>query len=95
MQSASQHPMVCEHLREVLEHLLASGAKVTYAGQAWSRNCRVWVYLDRVLDLAALRGQFALPACIKDHEHRGTHDGCERGLECELCKDGIMGPLPR
>jgi enterochelin esterase-like enzyme len=89
-----QQPVVCEHLRAVLADLLARGARVTFAGQAWSRNCRMWVYLDRALDLKELRARHSLGPSVIDHEHRGTHDGRERGLVCTLCHDGIMGTLP-
>lgn len=87
-------PEVCEHLRGVLDAVLADGARITYAGQAWSRNCRMWVYVDRALDLPTLRARLPLASCVHDHEHRGTHDGCERGLECSICHDGVMGLLP-
>jgi len=92
---SAAEPQLCEHLAPVLAGLLASGARITFAGQAWSDNCRLWVYLDRPLDLPALRAQHALPTFIADHEHRGTHEGSERGLVCTRCRDAIMGPLPQ
>jgi hypothetical protein len=91
---AESMPEICEHLRPVLTYVLSTGAKVTFAGQAWSRNCRQWVYVTGVLDLADLRRRFPLPEFVHDHEHRGTHDGSERGLVCELCQDAVMGALP-
>jgi hypothetical protein len=87
-------PSVCEHLRPVAEYLVNRGAKVTYAGPAWSRNCRVWLYFDIVLDCEGLVKQFALPATITIHDHRGTHDGAERGLVCAECHDAVMGIHP-
>ena len=55
-------PAVCEHLRPVAEYLAAQGAKINYAGQAWSNNCRVWIYYDVLLDCEALIRRFSLPA---------------------------------
>lgn len=86
--------MVCEHLRPLEEALTQAGIREVYRGQAWSQNCREWVYFACVLDLRSLRQRFALPSCVVDHEHRGTHDGREAGFVCELCHDGIMGHHP-
>ena len=85
--------MVCEHLSEVEDALLDSGAAVTYRGQAWSDNCREWVYFDCYLDTGRLRARFRLSDTVHDHNHRGTHDGQEHGLVCTLCHDGLMGLL--
>jgi hypothetical protein len=85
---------VCEHLEPVRQFLLEQGATIVSAGQAWSRNCRLWIYFDAVLDPQALRTRFALPACIVAHVHRGTHDGAEQGLVCEAHHDGLMGAHP-
>ena len=60
-----------------------------------SENCREWVYFDCVLDLAALRKRFSFADCVHDHEHIGTHDGCEQGFYCSECHDGIMGKHPQ
>jgi hypothetical protein len=87
--------MVCEHLRQLEQELLQSGVKETYRGQAWSHNCREWVYFHCVLDLVALRERMQFDACVEDHEHRGTHDGSETGFVCTQCHDGIMGVLPK
>lgn len=89
-----ESPAVCEHLAPALADLLAQGAGITFAGRAWSDNCRMWVYLDRVLDLEALRARHQLPDFVADHEHRGTHDGSERGLVCTRCRDAVMGLYP-
>ena len=83
--------MVCEHLRAIEEELLRQGRTVLFRGAAWSRNCREWVYFDCFIDTASVSKNFALPACVREHAHRGTHDGQERGFECTLCHDGIMG----
>lgn len=83
--------MTCEHLKPLEDAILAAGIRVTFRGQAWSQNCREWVYFDAFLDTAAVRELMAFPACVEDHAHRGTHDGQERGLVCTDCHDAIMG----
>ena len=83
--------MVCEHLSALEQALVAGGVAVTFRGQAWSNNCREWVYVDCFLDLPAIRRDFALAPCVQDHAHRGTHDGAERGLVCAQCHDAIVG----
>ncbi|MEZ5960444.1 MAG: hypothetical protein R3C30_08445 [Hyphomonadaceae bacterium] len=86
--------MVCEHLSALESELLAHGVEVTSRGQAWSKNCREWVYFACRLDLPALRERFAFAPCVEDHLHRGTHDGSEAGFVCNQCLDGVMGALP-
>ena len=83
--------MTCEHLHELETALLASGIREIFRGAAWSQNCREWVYFDCYLDLDQLRQRFPLADCVVDNEHRGTHDGQERGLVCRECHDAIMG----
>jgi hypothetical protein len=85
--------MLCEHLHAVERAIAAEGIRETFRGQAWSHNCREWVYYDCYINLDAARGRFALDACVQDHIHRGTHDGEERGLVCTRCHDAIMGRL--
>lgn len=83
--------MTCEHLRSLEEAIIASGIQETFRGQAWSKNCREWVYFDCYIDLVSVREHFTFADCVKEHSHRGTHDGRESGFECSLCHDGIMG----
>lgn len=83
--------MTCEHLQPLEQELIARGVRETFRGQAWSDNCREWVYFDCFLDLAAIRSRMAMAPCVKDHEHRGTHDGSEQGFVCADCHDAIMG----
>ena len=85
---------VCEHLEPLRQHLIERGVTVTSAGQAWSSNCRMWIYFDTVLDPAALREQFALPDFVTAHSHRGTHEGSEQGLVCNVHHDALMGRHP-
>ncbi len=86
--------MTCIHLQQLERALLDAGVKETSRGQPWSDNCREWVYFDCILDLAALRERFSLADCVRDHDHVGTHDGCERGFCCAECHDGLMGKHP-
>jgi hypothetical protein len=83
--------MTCEHLRALEETILDAGIRETFRGAAWSSNCREWVCFDCWFDLAAIRRRHQLPLCVTDHEHRGTHDGSERGLVCQECHDALMG----
>ncbi|MCB1044586.1 MAG: hypothetical protein KDC35_16715 [Acidobacteria bacterium] len=85
--------MTCHHLIEVEQAIQAAGIRETYRGKAWSK-VHEFVYFDCVMDLVEVRRAFALESCVVDHVHRGTHDGCEQGLFCETCKDGVMGLLP-
>jgi hypothetical protein len=87
--------MVCEHLRALENALLEAGIEETSHGQAWSKNCREWVYFRCVLNRPSLRQRFELPSCVVDHEHLGTHDGREAGFVCKICHDAIMGSHPK
>jgi hypothetical protein len=83
--------MTCEHLRAVEQAIIARGIRETFRGEAWSRNCREWVYFDCFIDTNAVRRHFPFADCVREHVHRGTHDGQERGFVCEQCHDAIMG----
>ncbi|HKD79320.1 MAG TPA: hypothetical protein VKH81_06465 [Candidatus Angelobacter sp.] len=83
--------MTCEHLRSLECAILSAGLKETFRGQAWSNNCREWVYFDGYIDPIAVREHFALPDCVKEHSHRGTHDGQESGFVCSQCWDAVIG----
>jgi len=83
--------MVCEHLAALEKALLDSGAKVTCRGQVWTMNCREWVYFDVILDTDAIQERFQLPPCVQVHENKDPKSGLERGLECSLCHDAVMG----
>jgi hypothetical protein len=85
--------VTCEHLRPLEQAIIAAGIRETFRGQAWSNDCREWVYFDCVIDVDAVRRRFALDACVTEHSHHGTHDGEERGLVCKQCHDGVMGRL--
>ena len=83
--------MVCEHLAPLENELIASDIKETFRGQAWSDNCREWVYFDCYLDVPSIRRRLQFPVFVQDHEHLGAHDGQENGFVCAICHDGIMG----
>jgi hypothetical protein len=86
--------MLCEHLAPLEKELHTAGIQETFRGQAWSSNCREWVYFACYLDREAIRARMQLADCVKDHEHRGTHDGQEAGFVCTACNDAIMGVHP-
>ena len=83
--------MICEHLKLLENDLVAAGVRETYRGQAWTHNCREWVYFDCYLDRDSIRKRLDLPDVVQDREHCGTHDGQESGFYCTQCHDGIMG----
>ena len=82
---------VCDHLRPVEDYLVAQGCKITFAGQAWSSNCRFWLYFDTALDCEDLKKRFSLDPCVHIHVNEDPRSGRERGLDCSVCRDGIMG----
>ena len=91
MSQFAGNDMVCEHLAPLEQALLDRKVAVTFRGQAWSMNCREWVYFDCFFDLPGIRRQLSFPEFVEDHSHRGTHDGQELGLVCRVCHDAIMG----
>lgn len=89
--------MVCGHLSPLEQALINREIAETFRGQAWSMNCREWVYFDCFLDISEIRKHFSFSEFVHDHSHRGTHDGQELGLVCTVCNDAIMGfyqPVP-
>ena len=85
---------VCEHLIDVERALAEAGYTETFRGQAWSDNCREWVYFDTVLDLAALRREHHLADVVIDHRNEDPKSGTEQGLVCTVHHDGVIGLLP-
>ena len=85
---------LCEHLADTLQYILDRGAQISSCGQAWSENCHIWVYFDTLLDCDSLIKGLSLDPCVQIHDHRGTHEGSERGLECTIHHDALMGPHP-
>jgi hypothetical protein len=89
-----QDVSLCEHLGAAEKYVRDQGGRMVSAGRPWSANCRVWVYFDTILDSDRLIKGLGLDPCVQVHDHRGTHDGAERGIVCTVHHDGIMGPHP-
>jgi hypothetical protein len=85
---------LCEHLAPAAKALRESGVKLASLCRPWSENCHLWAYFDAVLDCEGLLASLRLDGCVRIHDHRGTHDGSERGLVCEVHYDGVMGRHP-
>ena len=85
---------LCEHLQAAEKYVRDQGGRIVSAGRPWSANCRMWVYFDTILDSESLIQALGLDTCVQVHDHRGTHDGSERGIVCTIHHDGIMGPHP-
>ena len=85
---------VCEHLQPADKYVRDQGAHVISAGRPWSANCHIWIYFDALLDCERLIKGLGLAPCVQIHDHRGTHDGSERGIVCTIHNDGVMGPHP-
>jgi hypothetical protein len=85
---------VCEHLRPVEDLLRGQGIRITFAGQAWSRNCRFWLYFDTLLDCEALKQQLRLGERVVIHVNDDPRSGREKGLVCSACHDAVVGRHP-
>jgi hypothetical protein len=86
---------ICEHLKPAEDYIRSLGVRVRAMGSYWSHNSRIWVYFENaVLDAEALRKKFNLPDFVSVHTHRGTHDGSEHGLVCNVDHDALMGLHP-
>lgn len=85
---------MCEHLQPIEQYIKSKEVAETFRGQAWSNNCREWVYFDCVLDAESLKEKINAPACIIVHEYLDNRAGNEKGLICDCCQDGIMGYHP-
>ena len=83
--------VTCVHLQPIELWLRRAGHKVTYMGQAWSDNCRIWIYFDVVINRNKIKDAMKLADCIEEHVHTGTHSGREAGFICRSCFDGVMG----
>ena len=87
--------LMCEHLRFLEDYLKAKKIPEIFRGQAWSDNCREWVYFDCVLDTESLKTKFNLPPFVITHENTDERSGTELGLVCTQCQDAIMGLHPK
>ncbi|MEZ5012719.1 MAG: hypothetical protein R2794_00350 [Chitinophagales bacterium] len=86
---------MCEHLIKLEKAIQAAGIKETFRGQAWSDNCREWVYFDCRLHIDKVTQLFALPPCVELYSNEDERSGLEQGFVCVLCHDAIMGVHPR
>jgi hypothetical protein len=50
--------MLCEHLQPLEKEILEAGIKETFRGEAWTKNCREWVYFDCYLDRESIKKRF-------------------------------------
>ena len=85
---------MCEHLQPLEDYIKAKKIPEIFRGQAWSDNCREWVYFDCVLEPESLKAKFHLPSFVTMHENADEKSGKELGLVCTQCKDAIMGLHP-
>lgn len=86
--------MPCKHLQPLESAILAQGIEETFRGQAWSDNCREWVYFNCLLNVEAIKQGWQLAACVKISGNDDPRSGCELGFYCMECQDGIMGMHP-
>jgi hypothetical protein len=85
--------MLCEHLQPLEAELKEAGIPETFRGQAWSHNCREWVYFDCHIDVASIRRRMNIARCVIDHKNTDSHSGTEQGLVCQEHHDAIVGTL--
>jgi len=83
--------MLCEHLQPLEAELKAAGVPETFRGQAWSSNCREWVYFSCFLDLPSIRRRLKLSGTVTNHSLNKRFQGEERGFVCSQHHDAIMG----
>jgi len=94
--------MVCHHLRGLEKALKEAGFTETSRGQAWSRNCREWVYFNVVLDIEKIRLCFtSLPAWkyTKTSIQNRVRNGDSTAPSAKTpswadCRGNIISPVP-
>ena len=52
---------MCEHLKPLEDHLKAEKIPEIFRGQAWSDNCREWIYLIAFLKPKVYNQGFIFP----------------------------------
>ncbi|HTM52345.1 MAG TPA: hypothetical protein VL285_26800 [Bryobacteraceae bacterium] len=85
---------LCRHLTAAEQYIRSAGGKLVSCGRPWSAHCHLWAYFDAQLDCEGLIEGLGLDPCVRIHDHRGTHDGSERGLVCTIHHDALLGPHP-
>ena len=86
---------MCEHLAILEDYLKQKNIVETFRGQAWSDNCREWIYYDCVLSTEKIKDKLKLDPCVKTHEYMDIKIANELGLICMICHDGIIGLHPK
>ncbi len=81
---------MCIHLQKAEDYIKASGLRESWPGQAWSLNCREWIYFNCSFSPAKLIEKPGPEDCVTIHDYYDIKVGAELGLFCESCKDGIM-----
>lgn len=89
--------MTCEHLNKLETELIDNQIEIISRGQAWSNNCREWVYFNCLFtNIEKTMLRLGIDSeIVKIHSHLGTHSGQEYGLVCSKCNDGILGNHPK
>jgi len=82
---------MCIHLFPLEQEIKSKGIRETFRGQAWTDNCREWIYFDCYLDVEQIKQRLALPDFIEHHVNEDPKSGYEEGLVCTLCHDAIIG----
>lgn len=85
---------MCIHLKPAEEYIKSKGIPEFWRGQPWTNNCREWVYFDCLFSPLDLKNKLGLDDCVTIHDYYDIKAGSERGLFCEICKDGVMGIHP-
>jgi hypothetical protein len=86
---------MCEHLKPLENYIKEQNIVETFRGQAWSDNCREWIYFDCILETEKLKSRFNLASFVVTHENKDLKSGTELGLVCTKCNDAIMGLHPK
>lgn len=83
--------MACKHLYILENELKNSDILIRFNGQAWTENCRQWIYYDCYFDTISLRKRITFDDCIVDYDYSDIKVGSEEGFFCTECKDAIIG----
>jgi hypothetical protein len=60
--------------------------KELFRGNAWSKNCREWVYYDCVLNVKKLKEKFSFNNCVIIREYNDIKVANELGFFCNRSK---------
>jgi len=82
-----------DSIRLMAIHLIKSGVRITFYGQAWSKDPSDWIYFDTILDIDNLKKGFKLSKHIIIHENLDPKSGTEKGFIDTKTGEGLMGKL--